>query len=105
MIGKIDYKMISKAVFFPKEKILAISDLHVGYEEALNKSGILIPHSQFKQTISDLDEIFMKIKKEKWEVREVVILGDLNMSLERYLGRSGTRHLEFWIISRKRNVR
>ncbi|MCX6748332.1 MAG: metallophosphoesterase [Candidatus Pacearchaeota archaeon] len=73
----IKYKLIGKSAYFFEEKILAMADLHLGYEENLRKQGIMIPSSQFKETIQDLERIFSEIKKEKLEIKEVVILGDL----------------------------
>lgn len=64
------YEFIDKAVWIPEEKILVISDLHLGYEESLN---IGIPRSQYKETLGSLDKIFKKIGR----AREIVILGDL----------------------------
>lgn len=60
-----------KALWLKKQKILVISDLHIGYEEALNQRGIFIPRS-----------IFTEIKKQvvdllKLNPKEVVVLGDL----------------------------
>jgi len=56
-----------------KNKVLVIADLHIGYEEALNKQGVFIPRSQFKETEAKLDEIFRQIGK----VETIVINGDL----------------------------
>lgn len=42
---------------------LVIADTHIGYEEAINKQGILIPRFQFKEIIDRLDRIFKKAKK------------------------------------------
>ncbi|UZE93738.1 MAG: hypothetical protein IB618_03145 [Candidatus Pacearchaeota archaeon] len=33
-------KIINKALWLSKHKILIIADLHLGYEEALNQQGI-----------------------------------------------------------------
>jgi len=55
------------------KKILALADLHIGHEEALNKAGIFVPRTQFKETLSDLQEIFKKIGM----VDKIIVLGDL----------------------------
>jgi len=51
---------------------LILSDLHVGFEEALNKQGILIPRFQF-------DDLFKRLKGtlEKVEIKRIIINGDL----------------------------
>lgn len=67
------YKFIGKSLFFSKEKILAIADLHIGYEEAMNKAGIFFPRVQFKEIMKDLEKIF----KETGNVKEIVVVGDL----------------------------
>lgn len=51
---------------------LIVSDFHIGYEEALNQRGVLIPRFQVKDTIERLEKIFSKIK-----VNKIVITGDL----------------------------
>ena len=42
-----------------------ISDLHLGYEEALNKQGVLIPRTEFKEVIQKLEWIFKKAKPKR----------------------------------------
>jgi len=53
-------------------KTLVISDLHIGYEEALNKKGVLIPRFQFEDLIKHLKNLLHKTKP-----NVVVINGDL----------------------------
>lgn len=56
-------------------RTLMLSDFHIGYEEALNKQGILMPRFQFKEIIERLESIFRKLKGRK--IEKVIILGDL----------------------------
>lgn len=56
-----------------KEKILVISDLHIGWEEYLNEQGILVPRTQFKEIMNELKGVFSKMK----QVDKIIILGDL----------------------------
>jgi len=67
------YEFLDKALWFPVEKVLVISDLHVGYEESLNYSGVFLPRFQINQIMGDLKRIFEKTGK----VKEIVINGDL----------------------------
>jgi len=75
------FKFLNKALLLEissknkdkNKKILVVADLHIGHEEALNKAGIFLPRLQFKETLSDLEEIFNKIGK----VDEIIVLGDL----------------------------
>jgi len=64
--------IVNLALFIKKEKILIISDLHIGLEEAYNKDGILIPRFQFPEIIKHLNKIFSRIKP-----KITVINGDL----------------------------
>lgn len=72
-----EYQFINKAIYLPKQKILAIGDLHLGYEMMIKETGNAIPLSEFERTKKELLEIFQKLKKEKKEVSKLVILGDI----------------------------
>ena len=54
---------------------LIISDVHIGYEEALNKQGVFVPRFQFKEVIIRLEAIFKKLGKKPIET--IVINGDV----------------------------
>ena len=51
---------------------LIIADTHIGYEEALNKQGILMPRFQFKEIIQRLERIIGNKRFDK-----IVINGDI----------------------------
>lgn len=72
-----NFEFIGKSVYLHKLKILVIADLHLGYEEALSKGGVLLPRRQFQDILQELERIFEKLKREKKEIKELVILGDL----------------------------
>lgn len=55
------------------KNILVIADLHIGYEYALNKQGILIPRKQFQDTLKRLKGIFNEVKN----IETIIINGDL----------------------------
>ena len=59
-------------LYLKKESVLIISDLQLGYEENLNKQGILIPRFQLKDIKKNLEILLKKLKPKK-----VVINGDL----------------------------
>ncbi len=63
---------IDLALYLKKEKILIIADTHIGYEEALNKQGVLIPRFQFKEIIERLEKIL-----EKKKIDKIIINGDI----------------------------
>tara|TARA_Y100000031_G_C8177125_1_gene364650 strand:+ start:241 stop:936 length:696 start_codon:yes stop_codon:yes gene_type:complete len=51
---------------------LVISDIHIGYEEELNKKGIMIPRLSFNDITKQLEKILKKVK-----IKKIVITGDL----------------------------
>jgi len=56
-------------------KTLIISDIHIGYEEALNMQGILLPRMQFKDIIDSLEKIFIEFGSKR--IGKIIINGDL----------------------------
>ena len=50
-----DLQIIDLCLYLRKHNALVISDIHIGYEEALNKQGILIPRLQFQQTMKRIE--------------------------------------------------
>ena len=71
------YEFVGKSVFFPDVGILAIGDLHVGYEHALIQSGILLPEQQIGEIIDDLKNIIDEIKKRGLQLKKIIFLGDI----------------------------
>ena len=65
-------KIIDLALYLRKYKTLIVSDFQIGYEESLNKQGILIPRFQYQDIIKRLNLIFKEVKPEK-----IVVNGDL----------------------------
>ncbi|VVB81271.1 Calcineurin-like phosphoesterase [uncultured archaeon] len=63
---------IDLCIYLSDIKALVISDLHLGYEESLQKRGVLVPKSMFKQIIRRLDWILNQIPVEK-----VILNGDI----------------------------
>lgn len=66
-------KIFDLALYHTKQNILIIGDIHIGYEEALNKQGMLIPRFQFFEIIKRLENILKKIKNPK----KSIINGDI----------------------------
>ncbi len=65
-------KLVNKAIMLKDNLIL--SDIHIGYEEALNLKGVLLPRLQFRDIIKDLDRIFDDIPI---KIKNIIIDGDL----------------------------
>ena len=68
-----DIELIDLAIY--TNKSLIVTDFHIGYEEALNKQGLLVPRFQFQEIITKLDSIFEKLKNHK--IDRIVVNGDI----------------------------
>ncbi len=67
-----DIRIIDLALYLEKHKTLVITDTQIGYEESLNKQGILVPRFQYRDLISRLKNILRQVKPEK-----IIINGDI----------------------------
>ena len=77
-INKNDFVLSSsKVVFWEQEKILILSDLHLGKSGHFRKNGIAIPHAVMKEDMQRLVTVIQFFKPEL-----VVIVGDLFHSVE-----------------------
>lgn len=65
-------KIIDLALYLNNHKTLVLADFHIGYEEALNKQGTMIPRFQFKNIILRLEKIFKQVQPET-----IIINGDI----------------------------
>jgi len=61
----------NNALWLPKRKILIIADLHLGYEDALVKRGVLAPHTMLQEMKKEIQEL-LKLKP-----KIIIINGDL----------------------------
>lgn len=57
------------------DSALIIADVHIGYEEALNKQGILVPRLQFDEIVKRMHSIFSALKYKK--IDKIIVNGDL----------------------------
>lgn len=71
------YEFIDKTIFFPEQGILAVGDLHLGYEHMLRDMGVNLPETQIKDVIENLENIFSEIKKKKYVMKKIILLGDI----------------------------
>ena len=83
-------KIMDTALWFEAEKTLVINDLHIGYEEALHRKGILVPRSQLEQIMNKLKGILQKTKPIK-----VIINGDMKHEFGKILRQEWREVLEF----------
>lgn len=65
-------EIIDLGLWLKKEKILIVSDFHLGYEEMLREEGVLVPRFQLKDVLKRLEKILKKIRPKK-----IIINGDL----------------------------
>ena len=70
-------EIIDLSLYIKGQNILIISDLHIGYEEALTKQGILVPKFHFKDLVKRLEKLFDFIKDTGRKVDLIIINGDL----------------------------
>lgn len=54
---------------------LIIADIHIGFEEALNKQGVLMPRQHFPDLMKRMEAILEKVKDRK--LKHIIIAGDL----------------------------
>src|SRR3989338_503030 len=66
-------EIVDLALYF--EDTLVITDVHIGYEEALNRQGVMIPRLQFEDIASRMSNMFKLLKGKR--IERVVINGDL----------------------------
>jgi putative SbcD/Mre11-related phosphoesterase len=64
-------------LFLIKEKTLILSDLHIGYEDSLNRAGILVPKVYFK-------EFLERLKLMLNGVDQVIINGDFHHEFSKF---------------------
>lgn len=65
-------EIMDLCLYLKKEKTLIIADIHMGYEEALNKQGILVPRFQYAETMKRLENLL-----KGFEIKQIIINGDL----------------------------
>ncbi|MEK6939831.1 MAG: metallophosphoesterase, partial [Nanoarchaeota archaeon] len=83
-------KIVDTSLWFEAEKVLVINDLHIGYEEALHRKGVLVPRFQLEQIINKLKSILQKTKPAK-----IIINGDLKHEFGKVLRQEWREVLEF----------
>lgn len=94
--------LLDKSVYFPKQRILAITDLHLGYETMLRERGLIFPLNQLEESKKDIRNIIKFLERKKLEVKKIIILGDLKhqfgfSSGEAYEVRGFLRYLENFV--------
>ncbi len=75
-------EIVNLGLYIVKLNSLVISDLHIGYEESLNRRGVMIPRLHFGDVVSSINYAFhllqpllKRSKKEKLD--SIIVNGDL----------------------------
>ncbi|MFH0867744.1 MAG: metallophosphoesterase [Candidatus Woesearchaeota archaeon] len=66
-------ELIDLAIYI--NKTLILTDFHIGYEEALNKQGVMVPRFQFQEIMKRIENIFSKLKNHK--IDRIIVNGDI----------------------------
>ena len=69
-MAKINYIGKCLLVEVDEKRILAVGDLHLGYEEALHRAGVSVGWKLFGEMIKDFEKIFLKTRN----VDEIVLI-------------------------------
>lgn len=72
-------EIIDLCLFIPAGKTLALADLHLGYEEMLNRQGALVPRINFAGIRERVERVFATLKQNHGIARvdKIIINGDL----------------------------
>ncbi|MAE42253.1 hypothetical protein CMO93_00655 [Candidatus Woesearchaeota archaeon] len=87
-----DIELIDLGVYV--NNCLIFSDFHIGYEEMLNKQGVMVPRFHFPEVIKRLDCIFSRLKGKNARIKS----GTNSISIEKIIINGDLKH-EFGRIS------
>ncbi len=82
-------EIIGLTIFLSKQHALIISDIHMGYEEAMK--GVMLPRFQLQDTIEHLDAVF----KQTGKLKQIIITGDLKHEFGKILTQEWRNVLKF----------
>jgi uncharacterized protein len=74
------YIFFGKTLFFPEKGILAVGDLHLGFEYQLQQSGLIVPERQVQEVKEELKKIFEEINEKGFKIKKIVFIGDIKHS-------------------------
>jgi uncharacterized protein len=75
-------EIVGLALYIRQLNSLVIGDVHIGYEEALNRRGVMIPRFHFRDVVAATDSILQQLKpllkkSKKQKLDKIIINGDL----------------------------
>ncbi|MFH1126206.1 MAG: phosphoesterase, partial [Candidatus Altiarchaeota archaeon] len=83
-------RIVGLILYLEEEKTLVFADTHLGFEEFLNRQGILVPRFQYKDIVGHLKEVLSQCKPER-----IVIDGDLKHEFGRISEQEWTEVIRF----------
>jgi hypothetical protein len=63
-------------LYLPEYRTFIVSDIHIGYEESLNRRGILVPRYNYNDLLLRLEKSLENIKK-RYNIDTIIINGDI----------------------------
>lgn len=96
-----DIEIAGFALYIRSQKTLVLSDLQFGYEEMMNKQGVMMPRINFRQIKKELEKIFMKLKKEGKKIEKIIVAGDLKHEFGIISEQEWKEVLAFFDLSKK----
>ncbi len=74
-----DIEIVGLGLYFKKHDLLALGDVHIGYEEALSKQGVLVPRFAFKEMMEKLEQMIFQCLSfsQKQKISTILVNGDL----------------------------
>jgi len=101
-----NFELINKSIFFPEQGILAMGDLHFGYESMLKGQGVMLPFNQLVNTEEEVDKIIQVIKSRNYNLNKIILLGDIKHHFkfeksEKFEVRNFLRFLEQYLPQNK----
>ena len=68
----LNLELVNLAVYIPKSRTIVLSDIHIGFEESLNKQGVLVPRIYFRHLYEKTKSLLNALR-----INTVIINGDL----------------------------
>lgn len=70
--------LVDLALYMPEQRTLAIADLHLGFEEALQQEGVLLPRQHLARIYQRLQKIFQTLEiTPARPLKQLIVNGDL----------------------------
>jgi len=80
-----EIEYLGKCLFIEEsgKGMLVVGDLHLGFEESLNKSGVFVTREMFSEMILYFNSVFDRLDSKGKKVNEIILLGDVKHGFAR----------------------